>query len=114
MNKGQALLTLLEKLQMVGIDPERIDVKEVKEKGGIEVDDIEVQIGQFKHSRIVVSVSDYYWRYPGVACYFVNWNADAGNFTACAGTPFVERALFEIGEVWEKANRIELETLEAA
>ncbi len=44
-----------------------------------------------------ISVCDY-WAHPGIPCYFVNWQRK-GDFTCNMGTPFIEKALFDIGGI---------------
>jgi hypothetical protein len=44
-----------------------------------------------------ISVCEY-WAHPGIPCYFVNWSRN-GSFEYNMGTPFIEKALFDIGGV---------------
>jgi hypothetical protein len=44
-----------------------------------------------------ISVCEY-WAHPGIPCYFVNWT-HGKSFVCNMGTPFIEKALFDIGGV---------------
>lgn len=85
-----ALLALLQKLPLLGLTDEQVDLN-TKADGEFLVvlnfsptNSVEITVGEF-------------WRYPGVSCYFVNFHHVAGNMMACPGTPHIERALFDIG-----------------
>jgi hypothetical protein len=96
MNKSAALLKLLEALNHVGLDSERIQVVE----NGPE---LEVEFHLVEQATIKVTITDF-WRYPTLACYFVNFSHTNGDFMACMGTPHVERAIFDLGQAIHAAN----------
>lgn len=64
---------------------------------------LKVKIDLWLRARVTVHVSEF-WRHPGVACYFVNYSHDNGDFLCHSGTPSLCRAMFDIGGVAQLAN----------
>lgn len=87
---SQALLTLLQNLAIIGHDADGIDVN----KG--ENEEITVTLNNYGPAKIVIIISEF-WRYPGLFCYFVNYNHPNGNFSCNMGTPHIAQAMFNIG-----------------
>lgn len=97
---SEALKNLLRSLSILGIDSERVGVKQDEESSedGTPFDpDYRVEIDTAPGSTITVKVTNRYWRYPGMTCYFVNFSHTNGNFMACQGTPHIEQAMFDLG-----------------
>jgi hypothetical protein len=110
MNKAQALLALIEALSHIGIGQEELEIAAGRESGDElfeqrENDDLVVTLRPYQKfgANVVVTVSENFWRYPGVACYFVNYDF-GGDFSCAEGTPHLHRALFCLGAVVEMAN----------
>lgn len=61
----------------------------------IDGDDLKLEFNLLA-GRVSVSIGGY-WQYPGMTCYFVNARNDKGDFCACPGTPFLARAIFDLG-----------------
>ena len=86
----QALLTLLQNLAIIGHAADSIDV----DKG--DNMEIVVTLNNYSPGKITIIVSEF-WRYPGLSCYFVNYNHPNGDFSCNAGTPHIAQAMFNIG-----------------
>jgi len=100
MNNGQALLKLIEALQVIGIDQENFNITQDEKTG-----DIEVSIKRYPRAKLVIVIT-HYWRFPGVPCYFVNYNHECGAFSANEGTPHLLQAIFNLGNVMRYAGNI--------
>lgn len=100
MNNGQALLKLIEALQVIGIDQENFNITQDEKTG-----DIEVSIRRYPRAKLVIVIT-HYWRFPGIPCYFVNYNHERGAFSACEGTPHLFQAIFDLGKVTNFAGDI--------
>lgn len=102
---SEALKTLLRSLSIIGIDSERIDMRSPTPEeiaGPYSADEVLVFIRQLPEgSKIRILVTETYHRYPGLPCYFVNFNHANGNFMACQGTPHIEQALFDLGQCFQ-------------
>lgn len=108
MNSANALLKLFEAIGQLGFDPELVTVEVDEREGDLYTSsDLVAVFHNFKEHpeiSIKVRITDTYWRYPTVPCYFVNYSHKEGDFSACQGTPHLSRALFDLGNVFEAAN----------
>lgn len=93
MNASQALLKLLEGLAIIGFNRDSLTVSEQT----VHEDDHQVIVGVPVSSGTLEVTICRFWAYPGCACFFVNYRRDANNFMCCAGTPHIERCLFDLG-----------------
>lgn len=92
--KAKALLVLLEKLAIIGYVGDAVQVDQSD-------DGLEVKLDLFNGNRVTILIHEF-WRYPTLACYFVNFNHVGGDFSYNMGTPYVEQALFDIGNCFAK------------
>lgn len=99
--KATALLALLRQLSIIEIDRDHIDV--CNGEGDEHIVTIALPFWA-EGVKIVITVSDF-WRYPGLACYFVNFHGTGGDFACNTGTPYIERAMFNIGDCFGSAQR---------
>lgn len=107
---SEALKTLLRSLSIIGVDSERVNVLQ-EELTPEEGNDLEylVEISTAPGSTITIRITDTYWRYLGLPCYFVNFAHVNGNFMACQGTPHIEQAMFDLGSCFHMIPAIQAE-----
>lgn len=96
MDHTAAVTALIAKLRAIGYADDEFKCEYSK-------DEIKVTILRVPNSytKLEILITDM-WAYPNESCYFVNFSNSAnGNFSAGAGTPSIDTAIFDLGQaVW--------------